>query len=73
MKTKAIRNRFVLLISLCALVAAGPIGCGGGTKVVSLTDPGLFVATSYRWGNHFRSRLSRLRVFSQTGSRLVSK
>ena len=39
MKTKAIRNRFVLLISLCALVAAGPIGCGGGTKVVSLTDP----------------------------------
>ena len=39
MKTRAIRNRFVLLISLCALVAAGPIGCGGGTKVVSLTDP----------------------------------
>ncbi|MCY4408179.1 MAG: penicillin-binding protein activator LpoB [Rhodospirillaceae bacterium] len=39
MKTKAIRNRFVLLIFLCALVAAGPIGCGGGTKVVSLTDP----------------------------------
>ena len=41
MKTKTIGKRFVLLVSLCAVAAAGPLGCGGdgGTKVVSLTDP----------------------------------
>lgn len=40
MKTRTIGKRFVLLVSLCTLAAAGPLGCvDGGPKVVSLTDP----------------------------------
>ena len=40
MKTRTIGKRFVLLVSLCTLAAAGPLGCvDSGPKVVSLTDP----------------------------------
>ena len=39
MKVTAVGKRFLLLTSICLLVVAGPIGCGGNTQVVSLTDP----------------------------------
>ena len=39
MKVTAVGKRFLLLTSICVLAAAGPLGCGGVTKVVSLTDP----------------------------------
>ncbi len=40
MKAKAVGRRVLLPLSLCAVAAAGPIGCGGGgAEVVSLTDP----------------------------------
>ena len=39
MKVTAAGKRFLLLTSMCVLAAAGPLGCGGATKVVSLTDP----------------------------------
>ena len=39
MNAMAVGKRFLVPLSLCALVAAGPLGCDGGTKVVSLTDP----------------------------------
>ena len=40
MNVKAVGKRFLVPLSICVLAVAGPIGCGGGgTKVVSLTDP----------------------------------
>ena len=39
MKVTAARKHVLLLTSLCALAAAGPLGCGGGAEVVTLTDP----------------------------------
>ena len=39
MKLNAIRTRFLVPLTICVLAVAGPLGCGGGTKVVSLTDP----------------------------------
>ena len=39
MKVKAVGKRFLIPVSLCALVAAGTLGCDGGAKVVNLTDP----------------------------------
>ena len=39
MKLIAIRKRFLVPLTICVLAVAGPLGCGGGTKVVSLTDP----------------------------------
>ena len=39
MNVKTVGKRFLVPLSICVLAVAGPIGCGGGTKVVSLTDP----------------------------------
>ena len=39
MKVNAVGKRFLVPLTICVLAVAGPLGCGGGTKVVSLTDP----------------------------------
>lgn len=38
MTSTSLGKRFLLFMFLCVL-AVGPLGCGGGAKVVSLTDP----------------------------------